>query len=293
VRSVDKESEKISLGIKQMEPDPWETIEAKYPVGKIVSGKVRNLTAFGAFIELEEGIDGLVHISDMSWTRRVQHPSELFKKADSVEVKIIRIDHENRRISLGLKQLAEDPWPELEKKYAIGSEVLGTISKVLDRGAVVELDGEIEGFIPAAQLGSKEKPAESYDGGEQVAMQVIEFDRNQHKIILSIAAYYRKRERAESGDSAPAPQHTQAPRPRPRPRRERDEDREEMRRHMSPADTGSTAMADAMPAELLAMMGKGVSSEEAPEEKAADEAAANEATEEAPKADSDDKEATE
>ncbi len=113
VLSVDRENEKISLGIKQMEPDPWETIEQKYPVGKVVSGKVRNLTAFGSFIELEEGIDGLIHISDMSWTKRIQHPSELMKKGDKIDVKILKIDHENRRISLGLKQLQDDPWPKI------------------------------------------------------------------------------------------------------------------------------------------------------------------------------------
>ncbi|MFQ6007982.1 MAG: 30S ribosomal protein S1 [Candidatus Zixiibacteriota bacterium] len=199
VLSVDKENEKISLGIKQMEPDPWLTIEEKYPPGKIVSGKVRNLTAFGAFIELEEGIDGLVHISDMSWTRRVQHPSEIMKKGETIDVKILRIDHENRRISLGYKQLQEDPWPELAKKFAVGSECLGTITKVLDRGVVVDLDGGVEGFVPAAQLGRKDltDPTGTFTEGDQIPLQVIEFDRNQHKIVLSVTEFYKKRERAE------------------------------------------------------------------------------------------------
>jgi small subunit ribosomal protein S1 len=199
VLSVDKESEKISLGIKQMEPDPWLTIEEKYPPGKVVSGKVRNLTAFGAFIELEEGIDGLVHISDMSWTRRVQHPSEIMKKGETVQVKILRIDHENRRISLGYKQLQEDPWPELAKKFAVGSECLGTITKVLDRGVVVDLDGGVEGFVPVTQLGRKDltDPTGVFNVGDQIPLQVIEFDRNQHKIVLSVTAFYKKRERAE------------------------------------------------------------------------------------------------
>jgi len=199
VLSVDKENEKISLGIKQMEPDPWLTIDEKYPINKVVAGKVRNLTAFGAFVELEEGIDGLVHISDMSWTRRVQHPSEIMKKGDQVDVKIIKIDHENRRISLGYKQLKEDPWPQIAKKYAVATECLGTITKVFDRGVIVGLDGDVEGFIPATQLGRKDltDPTGVFHEGDQLPLQVIEFDRNQHKIVLSVSAYYKKRERAE------------------------------------------------------------------------------------------------
>ena len=117
VLNVDKDAEKISLGIKQLEEDPWKTIDDKYPIDKEINGKVRNLTAFGAFVELEEGIDGLVHISDMSWTRRIQHPSEVMKKGDEIAIKILKVDHDNRRISLGFKQLNEDPWPELAKKY--------------------------------------------------------------------------------------------------------------------------------------------------------------------------------
>jgi len=199
VLSVDRENEKISLGIKQMEPDPWEIIEQKYPVGKVVSGKVRNLTAFGAFIELEEGIDGLVHISDMSWTKRVQHPSELMRKGDKIDIKILRIDHENRRISLGLKQLIDDPWPDIAKKYAIRTDCLGTITRIMDRGVSVELDGDVEGFVPTHQLGKPdlENPADVFSDGDQIPLQVVEFDRQGHKIILSVSAYYKKREKTE------------------------------------------------------------------------------------------------
>ncbi|HVP06371.1 MAG TPA: 30S ribosomal protein S1 [Candidatus Acidoferrum sp.] len=199
VLSVDKENEKISLGIKQMEPDPWLTIENKYPIGRIVSGKVRNLTAFGAFVELEEGIDGLVHISDMSWTKRIQHPSEVMKKGDRVDVKVLKIDHENRRISLGYKQLTEDPWPDMAKRFTNGAECLGTVTKVLDRGVVVDLGDAVEGFVPAAQLAGKDltDPTGVFREGEQIPLVVIEFDRNQHKVILSAVAYFKKRERAE------------------------------------------------------------------------------------------------
>jgi len=199
VLSVDKDNEKISLGIKQMEPDPWTTIEEKYPPGQVVAGKVRNLTAFGAFVELEEGIDGLVHISDMSWTKRIQHPSEVMKKGGKLEVKILKVDHEHRRISLGYKQLTQDPWPEISRKYAVGTDCLGSISRVLDRGVVVDLDGDIEGFVPTAQLGRKElKDATgSFAEGESIPLQVTELDKNQRKVVLSVIAYYKKRERAE------------------------------------------------------------------------------------------------
>ncbi len=199
VLSVDKDNEKISLGIKQMEPDPWLTIEMKYPPGKVVSGKVRNLTAFGAFVELEEGIDGLVHISDMSWTKRIQHPSEVMKKGDKVDVRVLKIDHENRRISLGFKQLMDDPWPELAKRFAVGAECLGTVTKVLDRGVVVDLGDEVEGFVPSAQLAGKDlaDPTGVFKEGEQLPLVVLEFDKSQHKVILSVVAYYKKRDRAE------------------------------------------------------------------------------------------------
>jgi len=227
VLSVDKENEKISLGIKQMEPDPWLTIENKYPINNVVSGKVRNLTAFGAFVELEEGIDGLVHISDMSWTKRIQHPSEVMKKGDKVDVKVIKIDHENRRISLGYKQLMDDPWPEISRKYSTGSESLGTITKVMDRGVVVDLGDNLEGFVPTAQLASKEltDPTGVFKEGESIPLQVIELDRHQHKIVLSVVAYYKKRERDEFDKYLAA--HT--------------------------ADT-TTSMADAMPEELKAQL---------------------------------------
>lgn len=199
VLSVDRENEKISLGIKQMEPDPWEIIDDKYPINEVVTGKVRNLTAFGSFVELEEGIDGLVHISDMSWTKRIQHPSELMKKGDNIDIKILRIDHENRRISLGLKQLQEDPWPNIAKKYSPGSECLGTISRVLDRGVMVELDDEVEGFVPTTQMGKPDldNPGQAFSEGEQIPLQVIELDKQAHKVILSVQAYYKKREQNE------------------------------------------------------------------------------------------------
>lgn len=197
VLTVDKENEKISLGLKQLEPDPWLTIDLKYPIGTTVKGKVRNLTTFGAFVEIEEGIDGLVHISDMSWTKRIQHPSEIMRKNDEIEVRILSIDKDNRRISLGLKQVLDDPWPELELKYSINTETLGTITRLLDRGVIVELDGNVEGFVPANMLGKKDisKPSEAFTENDEIPLRVIEFDAKNRKIILSVEAYYSVRER--------------------------------------------------------------------------------------------------
>jgi len=199
VLSVDKENEKISLGIKQLEPDPWENIEQKYKVGTRVAGRVRNLTAFGAFIELEEGIDGLVHISDLSWTKRIQHPSEAMKRGEKVEVMVLNVDRENRRISLGYKQLKEDPWPELSQKYAVSKEIVGKILRLLDRGVIVELGDNVEGFVPTLHLGKPEiaKPADAFNEGDELPLKVIEFDHHGKKIVLSVEAYYRDREKAE------------------------------------------------------------------------------------------------
>jgi small subunit ribosomal protein S1 len=199
VLSVDKENEKISLGLKQLEPDPWLTLDKKYPLGSAVKGKVRNLTTFGAFVEIEDGIDGLVHISDMSWTKRIQHPSEIMKKNDEIEVKIMSIDKENRRISLGHKQVKDDPWPGLEYKYALNTETLGTITRLLDRGVIVELDGDVEGFVPTNKLGKPDisKPAEAFSVGDSIPLRVIEFDSKNRRIILSVDAYYAVRERED------------------------------------------------------------------------------------------------
>jgi len=199
VLSVDKANERISLGIKQMEPDPWDAIERKYPVDSKVSGKVRNLTAFGAFVELEEGVDGLVHISDLSWTKRIQHPGEVMRKGERVEVVVLNIDKENRRISLGYKQLKEDPWPTLSKKYRIGAETQGKIIRLLDRGVMVELEGEMEGFVPTDQLGKPDlnKPSDAFSAGDTVPLKVIEFDQPARKIVLSVGEYYMDKEKAE------------------------------------------------------------------------------------------------
>ncbi|UCE67969.1 MAG: 30S ribosomal protein S1 [Candidatus Zixiibacteriota bacterium] len=199
VLSIDKENEKISLGLKQLEPDPWETLDMRYPIGTRVSGKVRNLTTFGAFVEIEDGIDGLVHISDMSWTRRIQHPSEVMKKGDTIDISILSIDKENRRISLGHKQVKPDPWPELELQYAVNTETIGILARLLDRGVIVNLPGDIEGFVPANQLGKTDikKPVEAFSEGDEIPLRVIEFDSNNRRIVLSVNAFFSGKEQEE------------------------------------------------------------------------------------------------
>src|SRR5258705_5166620 len=168
VLKVGKANEKISLGLKQVEQDPWLTLDQKYPPGTRVRGKVRNLTNFGAFVELEEGIDGLVHVSDMSWTKRVAHPSEVLKKGDTVEVVVLSIDKEHRRISLGLKQVSDDPWPELAGQFPAGMEITGTTNRLVDPGAIVGLRNGSEGFVPLSQLriDDLERPNDAFEVGE-------------------------------------------------------------------------------------------------------------------------------
>ena len=188
VLKVDQENEKISLGLKQVEPDPWLTLDDKYPVGSKFMGKVRNLTNFGAFVELEEGIDGLVHISDMSWTKRIRHPSEVVKKGDDVEVVVLNIDKEARRISLGLKQVKDDPWLELSENFQPGVDAKGRISRVLDRGVVVDLEDDLEGFVPISHLGFDNiaSPGDLFAEGDDVPLKVISLDQQQRRIVLSL-----------------------------------------------------------------------------------------------------------
>ena len=191
VLKVDKANEKISLGLKQVEPDPWLTLDEKYPPGMRVRGKVRNLTNFGAFVELEEGIDGLVHVSDMSWTKRVAHPSEVLKKGEAVDVVILSIDKEHRRISLGLKQVSEDPWPQLAERFTSGMELAGTINRLFDRGAIVDVGDGIEGFVPLSQLGIDDlkRPNDAFETGEEMTMKVTRVDVPNHRLILSVKSW--------------------------------------------------------------------------------------------------------
>ena len=191
VLKVDEGEEKISLGMKQTEQDPWMVLPLKYPVGTRIQGKVRNLTSFGAFVEIEPGIDGLIHISDMSWTKRVQHPSEVVKKGDAVNVIILNIDAENKRISLGLKQAEEDPWLRIGETYPIGMELRGRAVRLMDKGVVVDLGNDIEGFVPMSQLGvpNLENPGDAVKEGQVVDLKVLEVDPIHHRIVLAVVGY--------------------------------------------------------------------------------------------------------
>ncbi len=191
VLTLDKEKKRISLGMKQIEPNPWDSIENKYPIGTEVEGLVRNLTDFGAFVELEDGVDGLIHISDLSWNKKIKHPSEVLKKKDKVTAAVLNIDKDACRISLGIKQLEPDPWENIPDQYPIGKEVAGTIIKVTGFGAFAEFDDGLEGLIHVSQLSSEKvtHPEKVVKVGDEIKAKVIKVDTTSKKIGLSIKAY--------------------------------------------------------------------------------------------------------
>ena len=188
VLAIDKDDRKISLGVKQLEPDPWDDIQEKYIVGALHKGKIVNITQFGVFVELEDGIEGLIHVSDLSWTKIVRHPKEMVQKDDNIEVSILEVSRENRKISLGLKQISEDPWPDLIKKYETGKEVSGEIIKILDKGIILELDDDVEGIVPFSSRsikGRKEKLSQ-YKSGDKISGLVMEVKPDEKKIVIYI-----------------------------------------------------------------------------------------------------------
>jgi small subunit ribosomal protein S1 len=190
VLGVSKEDQKVSLSVRQLDTNPWEEVGYKYPVGSTVRGKVRNLTAYGAFVELEEGIDGMIHVSDLSWTRKINHPSEVLKKGDDVEAVVLEIDKTNQRISLGVKQLADDPWKAIDERYKIGDLVEGKVSKVASFGAFIQLADEIDGLVHISQISDDrvEKVKDVLKVGQDVKARVIKVDKGERRIGLSIKA---------------------------------------------------------------------------------------------------------
>ena len=200
ILTLDRDERKMSLGIKQLKEDPWETIETKYPVGSKHHSKVRNFTNFGVFVELEEGVDGLIHISDLSWTKKVKHPSEFTHVGDPIEVIVLDIDKENRRLSLGHKQLEENPWDVFEEKYPVGSLHTGKITEMLEKGAVVALDENVEGFATPKHL-VKEDGTQAQQG-EELEFKVIEFNKDSKRIILSHSRTYEDPAREEKKAAA-------------------------------------------------------------------------------------------
>ena len=183
VLSLDKEERKMSLGLKQLKPDPWETIDNKYPIGSKHTAKVRNFTTFGVFVELEEGVEGLIHISDLSWTKKIKHPNEFTSIGANIDVVVLEIDKDNRRLSLGHKQLVDNPWDYLETKYAVESVVEGKVIKIADKGATVSLEEDIEGFCPTKHMQKEDGSKMKID--EELPFKVIEFSRESKRILLS------------------------------------------------------------------------------------------------------------
>jgi len=199
VLNVDPNHRRISLGLKQVMPNPWEQAKEKYPVGTVIKGPVRSVTDFGIFVGVEDGIDGLVHVSDLHWTKKVKHPSELYKKGDIVEAKVLGIDVQNERFSLGIKQLSTDPWHVIAQKYPIGSRVKGEVASVPDFGVFVRLEEGIEGLIHVSQLSTErvDKPSSLFKPGDSVEAEVINVDPHERKLGLSIRALKKTEERQE------------------------------------------------------------------------------------------------
>jgi small subunit ribosomal protein S1 len=199
VLNVDPNHRRISLGLKQVMPNPWEQAREKYPVGTVIKGPVRSVTDFGIFVGVEEGIDGLVHVSDLHWTKKVKHPSELYKKGDVVEAKVLGIDVANERFSLGVKQLSTDPWQLIAQKYPVGSKVKGEVASVPDFGVFVRLEEGVEGLIHVSQLSTErvDKPSSLFKPGDTVEAEVINVDPHERKLGLSIRALKKTEERQE------------------------------------------------------------------------------------------------
>ena len=200
VLDIDKEKKRISLGIRQLYPNPWEEFAKKHPIGTKVRGKVRNLTDFGAFVELEGGIDGLIHASDMTWARKMVNPREILKEGDEVEVVVLNVDVENQRISLSLKHVRPNPWLTVPERYKVGSIVEGEIVNLTDFGAFVKLEEGVEGLIHVSELDNKrvEKPEDVVSVGDRVKVKVISLDPIDRRIGLSLRAYKAEQERKET-----------------------------------------------------------------------------------------------
>lgn len=199
VLSLDKEEKKISLGIKQLEPDPWQTLMQKYPVGSKHSGIARNLTNFGVFVELEPGVDGLVHISDLSWTKKIRHPGEVVKKGERLDVIVLNVDVEQRKISLGHKQVHDNPWDSFEKLYSVGTVTTGKVVRIIEKGLIAELPEKVDGFVPATLLApiKIKNLANNFPIDDEIPVKIIEFDKENKKIVLSALAALKEKSEEE------------------------------------------------------------------------------------------------
>jgi small subunit ribosomal protein S1 len=204
VLGINREEQKISLGLRQLEVNPWDKIPEKYPVGTHVKGQIRNLTSYGAFIEIEEGMDGMIHVSDMSWTRKINHPSEVIKKGDEVEVVVLEVDKANQRIAVGMKQLTPDPWEGIDQLYKVGDLVTGNVSKLASFGAFIGLQHEIDGLVHISQISEEriDKIKNVLKVGQEVTARVIKIDRSDRRIGLSIKAANYSNEQLKAEQAA-------------------------------------------------------------------------------------------
>jgi small subunit ribosomal protein S1 len=182
--------------MKQLDPDPWADLMAKYPIGSQHKGVVRNLTNFGLFVELEPGVDGLVHISDLSWTKKIRHPGEFVKKGDELDVIVLGIDADNRRIALGHKQISDNPWDYFESRFSAGASTEGKIERIIEKGVIVELPEGVDGFVPVSQLSFApvRNIVDYFKPGDTIPLKVVEFDKETKKIVLSVVEYFRDKD---------------------------------------------------------------------------------------------------
>jgi len=290
VLKIEAEQKKISLGLKQLEPDPWEGIEDRYPVGSMHKGVVRNLTQFGAFVELEEGIDGLVHISDLSWTKKVRHPSEIVKKSDEIEVIVLGINRDERRIALGHKQVESNPWDSFEENYNIGTDTKGNVTRLIEKGVIITLPLGVDGFIPNQHLAlpKGKKAADIYEIGAEVPAKVIEFDKENKKIVLSVGSFFKNKEDQDYHDylaKQGAEKTTLGDIAKTSEKKEKPADKDEAKKKDEKPAEEVTAEAPAEEAakEEPAAKGDDVKAEEAPAEEVKEEAAEAAAEQEAEK----------
>jgi small subunit ribosomal protein S1 len=204
VLGVDPSKKRISLGMKQIRENPWEVVSVKYPEGTIIEGTIKNITEFGMFIGIEDGIDGLIHVSDISWTKKIRHPSEMFQAGDIVQAKVLTVDQENEKFTLGIKQLHEDPWAYVPEKYRVGSVVSGIITNITDFGLFVEVQEGIEGLVHVSEISSKKikSPAELYKEGEAIESKVIHVSAEERRLGLSVKQLKEESERTSSKKAA-------------------------------------------------------------------------------------------
>ena len=206
ILGVDGEKKRISLGMKQVRPNPWELVAERYPEGTVLEGVIKNITEFGMFIGIEDGIDGLIHVSDISWTKKVRHPNELYKVGDTVQAKVLTVDQENEKFTLGVKQLVDDPWGHVPDTYPVGCTIKGVVTNITDFGLFVEVEEGIEGLVHVSELSGKKvkTPAEIYKEGQEIQAKVIHVSAEERRLASPSSRSRMKRSAANPRNSIPA-----------------------------------------------------------------------------------------